>query len=88
MPRWNGMVQNNNVMGATNGTFTGPAQPQQAAQQDNSKKEWPPGLTEYIQRSFAKCKNDTEKDASEKYLKTLRAFTSFFFVEKHFRSNK
>ena len=42
-----------------------------AAPAAGGKAGWPPGLTEYIQRCFAQCKSDMEKDATEKFLKTL-----------------
>lgn len=43
----------------------------QPSADSNAKKAWPPGLTDYIQRSFSRCKNDTEKDEVEKYMKKM-----------------
>ena len=35
------------------------------------KTEWPPSLMDYISRAFSACRNDKEKDKTEKYLKNL-----------------
>merc|ERR1712045_948482 len=45
LPAHNGMVEKQQI-------------PQQPSQSEPPKKAWPPGLTDYIQRSFSRCKND------------------------------
>jgi len=35
------------------------------------KAEWPPALMDYISRAFSSCRNDQEKDKTEKYLKNI-----------------
>ena len=37
----------------------------------DKKAEWPPALMDYISRAFSSCRNDTEKDKTEKYLKNI-----------------
>lgn len=60
--KWNGMNINPNAeRNFRPPTFAQSKDPPVA------KKEWPPGLTLYIQRCFAKCKTDQEKDECEAY---------------------
>lgn len=64
--KWNGMNINPNAeRNFRPPTFAQSKDPPVA------KKEWPPGLTLYIQRCFAKCKTDQEKDECEAYCKKL-----------------
>merc|ERR1712113_173304 len=38
---------------------------------NEKKAEWPPALMDYISRAFSSCRNDIEKDKTEKYLKNI-----------------
>jgi len=42
-----------------------------AGQENQKKAEWPPSLMDYISRAFSSCRNDQEKDKTEKYLKNI-----------------
>lgn len=42
-----------------------------AGQESQKKAEWPPSLMDYISRAFSSCRNDQEKDKTEKYLKNI-----------------
>ena len=42
-----------------------------ASVNQEKKAEWPPALMDYISRAFSSCRNDQEKDKTEKYLKNI-----------------